>query len=192
MRWNNKVVWSVVELDYLKKERNSLSINQLSLNLAKSRAAIKRKLDEFDGKVVPGKKNKKSYIGKRKDLGISCRSAWEANTLRYFTYIGKSWMYEAKIFPFLEERRGAISYLPDIYLPEEDIWIEVKGFLEPKGRSAIKKFRKYFPGEFAKLRAVTGSPNTKASKFFKSIGVPILFYYNDINKQYKNEIENWE
>ena len=192
MRFNNRITWSPVEEQYLKKERDSLPINQLSIDLAKSRAAIKRKLDEFDGKPQKGKKNKKSYIGKRKDLGISVRSAWEANILRYFNYIGYEWMYEPKSFHFEKERRGAISYLPDIYLPKYDIYIEVKGFLDSRARGAMNKFKKYYPDEWIKLQAITGSPKTKASLWFNKVGIPIYAHYNQIKKDYAKLIPEWE
>jgi hypothetical protein len=192
MRFNRQIIWSPVEVDYLKKNRDGLPITQLSIDLLKSRAAIKRKLDELDGKPTKGKKNKRSYIGKRPDLGISCRSAWESNILRYFNHIGYQWMYEAKIFYFEKERRGAISYLPDIYLPEYDIYLEVKGYLDSRARGAINKFKKYYPDEWAKLRAITGSPNTKASQWFNKVGIPIYAYYNDIKRDYSKFISNWE
>jgi hypothetical protein len=187
-----QVQWSPVEEEFLKKNRDTLPINQLSVRLSKSRNAITRKLGEFDGKPFPAKKNKKSYIGKRPDLGISCRSAWEANILRYFNHIGWKWLYEPKIFTFEKERRGAISYLPDVYLPEYDTWIEIKGFLESRARGAINKFKKYYPGEHAKLKAITGSPKTKASQWFNKQGIDILFYYNELSKEYKDIIEHWE
>lgn len=192
MRFNNRIIWSPCEESFLKVNRDILPVDQLSIELAKSRAAIKRKLDEFDGKPTKGKKNKKSYIGKRPDLGISVRSAWEANILRYFNYLGYKWIYEPKIFTFEKERRGAISYLPDIYLPEYDIWIEVKGQLISRARGALGKFKKYYPDEWSKLRAITGSKNTKASQYFNKVGIPIYAYYNNIKRDYSKLIEHWE
>ena len=77
------VKWSPCELDYLKENRNERSINELSLYLAKSRSAVKRKLDELDGKAVPKTNKKGTTIGKRNDIvidGKPCffRSGWEA------------------------------------------------------------------------------------------------------------------
>ena len=63
--FRGKVIWSPVEIEYLKKNREKQTINQLSLALAKSRNAIKRKTDELDGKVVPQKRSKRSVINKR-------------------------------------------------------------------------------------------------------------------------------
>jgi len=184
--------WSTVEIDWLKSNRDKISIDQMTIALDHSRTAIQRKMQELDGKVFPAKKNKKSYIGKRPDLGVFCRSRWEANCLRYFSHIGEEWLYEPKNFIFEKERRGAISYLPDVYLHSFDSYIEIKGQLTPRGRSAIRKFKKYYPDEFSRMKAITGGPKTTATKFFKKIGVPILFYYQDINKKFKDVIPNWE
>jgi hypothetical protein len=194
MRWRQKVMWSPSDIDSLKRERDNLSIDQLTIYLSKSRTAITNKLKELDGKKVvsKAKKNKRSYIGKRPDLGVFCRSSWEANILRYFNHIGWKWLYEPRVFVFDQERRGAISYLPDIYLPEYDTWVEVKGLLDSRARGAIRKFKKYYPDEYSKLKAITGSPKTKASQWFNQQKIDILFYYNDINRDYKNIIENWE
>jgi hypothetical protein len=189
-----KVIWSLVELEWLKENRDNISIDQMTIRLAKSRNAIINKLKEFDGKVVPGKKNKKSIIGKRPDLNnIFFRSGWEADTARYFNEIGwKDWMFEPRCYFFEGEKRGAISYLPDFYIPSQDIYVEVKGFLDSKGRSALKKFKKFYPDEFAKLKAITGSPNTKASKDFIKLGIPVIAYMSDLKKQYRKTISNWE
>jgi hypothetical protein len=188
----HKVTWSPVEIEWLTINR-LLPINQLSTALLKSRNAIMRQLNEIDGKTTPGSKNKNSIIGKRKDLGgLFMRSTWESNFCRFLNYHKIAWLYEPKVFVFDKVKRGTVSYLPDLYLPATDEYIEIKGQLTPKGRVAIKRLRQYYPEEFKKLRAVTASANTQASKFFKEMGVPILFYYNDLVKQYKNIIEHWE
>jgi hypothetical protein len=188
--FRGKVVWSPVELDYLKEKRSTESINQLSLALAKSRNAVKVKLDEFDGKASTKKMSKRSVIGKRKDLGQFFRSNWEANMARWFNYQGISWAYEPEVFVFKGIRKGTISYCPDFKI--DDGWVEVKGMLEPKGKTAIKRFKKHFPEEFKKLKAVVGRRGTDADKFFASIGVPILAYINELDKEFKKVIAYWE
>lgn len=188
----HKVVWSPVETDYLKAHRNNMNINQLSLALAKSRNAITRKLAELDGKPITKKKNRKSVIGKRADLNQFFRSNWEANVARWFNHQGKSWSYEPKVFSFLEHgiKRGTVSYCPDFLAGA--LWIEVKGMLDPRGKTAIKRFKRYYPKEFKKLRAIVGRPGTKADKFFKEIGVPVMAYINELEKKFKDKLEHWE
>lgn len=191
--YRQKVTWSPLELEYLKKHRNDTSLNQLTIILAKSKNAITRKLAEFDGKVVPGKKNKKSIIGKRKDLdGQFCRSGWEANICRYLKYTNTTYHYEPNTFVFPGIRRGTIHYIPDLYLPNCAQYLEIKGQLTPRGKTAIRRFKKFYPEEFSRLRAIVGRRGTAADKFFKEIGVPVIHYYNELDKQYKNAIPHWE
>ena len=188
----NKVIWSPIEIDYLKEHRNNMSTNQLSLALAKSRNAITRKLAELDGKPITKKLNKKSVIGRREDLNQFFRSNWEADCARWFNYQGKVWSYEPTVFSFLEHgiKRGTVSYCPDFKVGT--LWVEVKGFLDRKGQTAIRRFKKYYPTEFKKLRAIVGRRGTNADKFFNSIGVPVMAYMNELNKKFKNKLPHWE
>lgn len=186
------VKWSPVEISYLKEHREDMNINQLSLALAKSRNAITRKLAELDGKSITKKKNKRSVIGKREDLKQFFRSNWEANFARWLNLQGQQWEYEPKVFWFIDFgiRKGTIQYCPDFKVG--NTWIEIKGMLDNKGRTAIKRFKKYYPEEFKNLKAVVGRPGTKADKFFKDLGVPILAYINQLEKKYKEQIPKWE
>ena len=188
--FRNKISWSPVELDYLKANRDT-DMNQLSLALGKSRNAVKNKLLEIDGKLIPKKANKKrTNIGKRKDLGIFMRSSWESNLARYLKSINVSFQYEAEVFTFPGVKHGTVSYCPDF--KTVDSWIECKGFLDGKSKTQIRRFKKHYPEEFKKLKAVVGSHSTAAAKFFTSMGVPIFAYYNELNKTCKDTIINWE
>ena len=82
-----KVVWSIVEEEYLKKHADD-PMNRLCIQLSKSRNAIKNKLAEFDGKSIKKTKKKSmSKIGKRKDCNnMFFRSGWEANCYRFFKH----------------------------------------------------------------------------------------------------------
>lgn len=189
--FRNKVIWSPVELQYLKDNR-SIVINQLSVALAKSRNAVKNKLLELDGKKLPSKSSKKrTNIGKRQDLGIFLRSNWEANVCRYLKSLGISYEYEPQVFVFSKVKHGTVSYCPDIKL-EDGTWIEVKGYLDSKSKTAIRRFKQYYPTEFARLKVVVGSENIKSDLFFKELGVSVFAYYNELCKKYKTIIPNWE
>lgn len=191
MFFRNKIVWSPVEIEYLKEHRNE-DQNQLSLSLAKSRNAIKNKLKELDGKFIPKASSKKrTNIGRREDLGIFVRSNWEAGVLRYLKYKGISYQYEPQVFNFPGIKHGTVSYCPDIKL-EDGTWIEVKGYMDGKSKVQLRRFKKFYPEEFIKLKIVVGSINTAAAKFAFEIGIPIFAYYNELNKQYKKIIPNWE
>jgi len=185
------VKWSPVETDYLKEHRTDMSENQLSLALAKSRNAIKRKCMELDGKPLPQKMSRRSVIGKRKDLGQFFRSNWEANCARVWNQEGKKWEYEPKVFVFPGVKRGTVSYCPDFKVSSGE-WVEIKGLLDGRGRTAIRRFKKHYPEESSKLRAIVGRPGTKAEKFFKELGVPIYAYMNELEKKWKKILPNWE
>ena len=126
----------------------------------------KQKLDEWkqhqrstrikNGTLNPIKNKEKSYTrakgGKRKDLNDQYfRSSWEANIARYYNFIGVRWEYEPKTFIFENIRKGSVSYTPDFYLVDEDKWIEVKGWMDKKSKTKLKRFEKYYPEEFKKL-----------------------------------------
>lgn len=187
------IIWSPVEVDYLKVQRNLQPIDQLAIALAKSRNAVSNKMKELDGKPVKKTGKGKIKIGKRKDLGIFLRSAWEANTARWFKSQNKSFMYEPKNFIFDKFKHGTVSYVPDFRIegPAGYHWVEVKGMLKGSDKTRIRRFKKFYPQEFAQLVAIC-NPNTESDKFFKEMGVPILAYYRDLDKTFKGVIEHWE
>lgn len=90
--------------------------------------------------------------GKREDLNNQFfRSSWEANIARYFNYVGIKWEYEPKTFYFEDIKRGCVSYTPDFYLPDENRWVEVKGWMDDKSKTKLKRFAKFYPEENLEL-----------------------------------------
>jgi len=91
-------------------------------------------------------------IGENK---IYFRSSWEvlyAKFLQKEKTAGriKDWSYEPYTFWFEGIRRGCVTYLPDfkvIRLDGSHYWVEVKGWMNPKSKTKIKRFGKYFPEE---------------------------------------------
>lgn len=139
--------------------------------------------------------------GRREDLGDQYfRSSWEANYARYLKFIDTQWEYEPKTFWF-PIRSGTVNYTPDFYLPDEDVWIEVKGRLTSKCRTKLKRFKKYFFDEFKKLIVVIGDPFSK-SKTNKSIMLFLVASldlpheriksYREISKRFESIIPHWE
>lgn len=132
-----------------------------------------------NGTLNPMKNQKNPYSrakgGKRKDLdNIYFRSSWEANIARYYNYIGVKWEYEPKTFIFNNITRGSVSYTPDFYLPEQDKWIEIKGWMDGKSKTKLKRFEKQYPEEYKKLELIQEKE------------------YNEIKKKISPFIENWE
>ena len=81
------------------------------------------------------------------------RSTWESNIAAYFEFLKlkgqiQSWEHEPVTFWFQNIKRGVRSYLPDFRITENDgtiYYVEVKGYLDAKSKTKIKRFRKYYP-----------------------------------------------
>lgn len=113
--------------------------------------------------------------GKRKDLNnIYFRSAWEANIARYYNFVGTEWQFEPKTFIFQNITRGSVSYTPDFYLPREDKWVEVKGWMDGKSKTKLKRFKQQYPEEYKKLELIQRKE------------------YNEIKRKVAPYIKEWE
>ena len=87
--------------------------------------------------------------GKRKYY----RSRWEANYARYLEWLRLNkqildWHHEPHTFWFGGIKRGVVSYLPDFRVIEMNanvVYHEVKGWMDPKSATKIKRMAKYYP-----------------------------------------------
>lgn len=138
-----------------------------------------------------------SRTGKREDLGdIYFRSSWEANLARVLNLKKKKWEYEPKTFVFKNLTKGSVAYLPDFYVKNmegrnKDVWIEVKGKMNPGDYTKMLNFKRQYPDDFAKMRGVVAK-NSKADAAFKRLGIPIIFYYGDLRTEFKSKLRRWE
>ena len=104
------------------------------------------------GEMTPGYSRGK--MGKRVDLDNQYfRSSWEANYARYLNWLCEigdieHWEYEPDVFMFHEIKRGTRSYTPDFKVFEQDgsfEYIEIKGWMDPKSKTRLKRMAKYYP-----------------------------------------------
>jgi hypothetical protein len=107
--------------------------------------------------------------GRRPDLGGRYfRSAWEANYARFLEMLKRrgeisAWEYETQTFMFEAIKRGTRSYTPDfkvIYPDGRHEWHEVKGWMDAKSATRIKRMAKYYPKETIRI---VGEPWFKAA-----------------------------
>lgn len=167
------------ELGLTKKKLNSKAWEKMTPEKIQQRTLKQRTTKIKNGTLNPMVNQKNPYSrtksGKRKDLdNIFFRSAWEANIARYYNYIGIKWEYEPKTFIFDNVTRGSVSYTPDFYLPEEDKWIEVKGWMDSKSKTKLKRFARQYPEEYKKLELIQQKE------------------YNEIKRKMSGFIKNWE
>lgn len=109
------------------------------------------------GKIPPATK-RGSWIAEWVTVGgqrFFARSRWEANYARYLEWqksIGEilAWEHEPKTFWFEGIKRGVRSYLPDFLVTMKNgnsEWHEVKGWMDSKSKTKIKRMAKYHPNE---------------------------------------------
>ena len=108
-----------------------------------------------DGKST-GKQDWAEIGGKRNFY----RSRWEYRYALYLEFMKKhkhivEWEHEPKTFWFEGIKRGTNNYKPDfrvVFPSGNDEWIEVKGYMDSKSATKIKRMAKYHPD--IKLRVI--------------------------------------
>ncbi len=139
--------------------------------------------------------------GFRKDLGIYVRSKMEANIARYYTYLKINWFYEPREYKFEKIKRGTRYYKPDFYLTAPvRLFIEVKGFFGTVDKTKLRRFKKYYPEEFARLKFIIPDKYSRSKANGKMIGFlcdDLEINFNDIIsykeiEAYSKMIPGWE
>jgi hypothetical protein len=110
---------------------------------------------------------------------IKMRSSWEAKTADYLTENKVNWYYESKWL-----KLDGINYLPDFYLPDFNLFIEVKGRKKDTDLVKMKLAKKYkhkillWDGEELLKRGIIDNSG-----------------FSEINKKYTGKeryIDNWD
>jgi hypothetical protein len=120
----------------------------------------------FSKRLIKNKIFSRGKGGIREDLGFYCRSTWEANFARILKYQNKDFLYENKTFYLTD----ILSYTPDFYC--ENIWYEVKGFMDNNSKLKLELFSQLYPNE--------------------KICIIDLKEYNILKEKFKHLIPNWE
>lgn len=94
---------------------------------------------KFSESIQPFK-NKNKYFrgGFREDIGHFVRSSWEANFCRILNFLKEPYEYEKYIFKLDNYKK----YIPDIFLPKQNIFLEIKGY---RRNNKVKEFKKKYP-----------------------------------------------
>jgi hypothetical protein len=121
-----------------------------------TRSKLSRAIED---RILNGKfcsKNFKS-AGYREDIDLFVRSKWEANVVRILKSFDRKFEYESKNSRF---KTSLGTLILDLYLPEDNVWIEVKGYLYNKSKNKMKEFVKLYP-DVAKNTYVIDSESYK-------------------------------
>lgn len=108
-------------------------------------------------------------IGTRR---IFMRSRWEVNYAFYLEWLAKlgevkTWDYEPETFWFEGIRRGTTNYTPDFKVVLKDGSVEfheVKGWMDARSRTKIKRMKKYHPAVRLVVRDAAWFKSHKALK----------------------------
>ena len=108
--------------------------------------------------------------GKRKYF----RSKWEATFAHFLQNLKdvgviQDWDHEPETFWFEEIRRGVRSYKPDFKVTRpagDHYWVEVKGYMDAKSKTKLKRFAKYYPDEILIVIDKKWFESRKAKKDF--------------------------
>ena len=106
--------------------------------------------------IFSGRADKTVWKGGWREIGgyrKYYRSRWEANYARWLEKERlegrvQTWAHEPKTFWFEGIRRGVNNYLPDfhvVYPDGKEEYHEVKGWMDAKSATKIKRMGKYFP-----------------------------------------------
>lgn len=146
------------------------------------------------GRTKKGNAYQHTKTGARSDIpDVIPRSGWEANTLRVLNLHQIKYQFEPKEFEFPVTVDGRKHlYIPDIYLPNTNEYIEVKGYLDGRGRNKLRKFKKHYREEFDTLTVIISRSNKSNKMFFDKLGVIRVLYYENIADLYSGKLLNWE
>lgn len=107
------------------------------------------------------------------------RSKWEANYSLFLDWLKeqkkiKDWEYESETYVFGEIKKGTKTYKIDfkVWLSDTVFEIhEIKGYLDPKSKTKLRRMAKYFPN--VKLVLIDGKAY---NEILKKMGKIIRFY----------------
>lgn len=71
---------------------------------------------------------------------IYLRSTWEVAYAKYLDALNEPWFYELETFYFDD-----FTYTPDFFLPRQEKFIEIKGYMSESSRIKVKAFQEEYP-----------------------------------------------
>lgn len=197
----NVRVWSYAEDTYLREHGDGRTPEQLAIDLARTTTSVRKRIRDIGSGSAPTYAPAATASicpaiaprsqGFRQDLRHSVRSGWEANFARVLIHLGIPYEYEKYSFRCdlgktkkSGKYKGVEVYIPDFYLPDQDLFVEVKGFLPAQGKRKIAAFKKCCPAEFAKLYYITANPGIQVSRTLDDMGVKPFAYYSTLRFDY--------
>ena len=77
-------------------------------------------------------------------------------------------------------------------MQKDSSWVELKGYLDTKSMTKIKRFKRYYESEFNKLTFIISKYSTDGKNFAAELEIPRVIFYEDIRSFYSDKISIWE
>ena len=143
--WNKGI--ETGSLDQEHKDNISNSIIEWWKNLPEDiKIARNRKISESKQGKLTYLRNPGKYYDCLNGEQIWLRSSFEVRVVQKLESLDIKWLYEPKSFDL-----GNHFYHPDFYLPEYNLWWEVKGWLQDQDRKKLIRFSEMYSEEKIKI-----------------------------------------
>lgn len=132
-----------------KKKMSVSHLGKKQSNETKAKKSDTAKYNFLIGKNIPPFPKNLSY---QNDIGHHVRSSWEAGFIRVLNSFGINYEYESKRCRFYLGNLGTLVI--DFYIPDFDIYVEVKGYLTDGSRKKWETFINMYPYIIDKVKVV--------------------------------------
>jgi len=106
----------------------------------------KEKIRKANKGQIPSSKcgrGKRSFYLSPLQGEVCFRSSYELAYAKYLDSIGEEYYFEPKAFPMVINGKET-TYRPDFYLPNENTFVEIKGWFSPEAQLKVNKFRELY------------------------------------------------
>ena len=117
-----------------KEHRQSISLSHIGKKLSEEHRVNISKANSGKNNGMFGKIAKHGKGAYYKEIYM--RSSWEVAYAKYLDKNNIKWEYESKVFDL-----GNATYIPDFYLPEQDLYIEIKGWWRDDAKKKFDLFK---------------------------------------------------
>lgn len=97
-----------------------------------------------------------------------------------------------QLYLLTQLRNGTKGYTPDFFIKLDSSWVEIKGYLDAKSMTKLKRFKRYYRSEFDKLTFIISKYSTEGKNFSMELEIPRVIFYEDIRNYYSDKILIWE
>lgn len=97
-----------------------------------------------------------------------------------------------QLYLLFQLKDGTKGYTPDFFTQVNSSWVEIKGYLDAKSMTKIKRFKRYYESEFEKLTFIISKYSTDGKDFAAELEIPQVIYYEDIRNSYSSKLPIWE